>query len=92
MFKCIVMKGFFVFVSIFSLKLSEGKMTNRKTNLGKSDLQEKQNRGKVTKFSTSDYIFSRLDFNPILFNPVPEKAMCNIFDKKWRFDKTTADT
>ena len=29
----------------------------------------KKIRGKVTKFFTSDYIFSRLNFNPILSNP-----------------------
>ena len=29
--------SFYVFVSIFSLKFSEGKVTNRKKKLGKSD-------------------------------------------------------
>ena len=54
-------------MSIFSLKFSEGKMTNRNKN-EETRLVGKIILGKVTKFFTSDYVFPRLNFNPILLN------------------------
>ena len=62
------MKRFFILVSIFSLKFSEGKMTNRNKN-EETRLVGKIILGKVTKFFASEYVFPRLNFNPILFNP-----------------------
>ena len=55
-------------MSIFSLKFSEGKMTNRNKN-EETRLVGLINLGKVTKFFTSDYVFPRLNFNPVLLNP-----------------------
>ena len=51
----------FCLVSIFSLKFSVGKITNRKINLEKSEKSRKSD-------FKSDYIFPRLNSNPILFD------------------------